>query len=611
VRSAGSVREAVTASLPLTYLVPQEYERYTLPGPKVQSDDPEIRRVAEEATANSSDTWERAARLAIYVNGLVRYDDSLVGREMDAKWVLQNRRGVCTEYTTLFIALARSLGIPARFVSGYAFGPAGTWLGHSWAEVYIGEWVPVDPTWLEAGHLDATHIATFRSADNRAENNAVALMTPGAELHWQESDIFGGATEAVRVSNLQTGSPEGNYSLYVGEAELGFGDETVISLKLPGAEYRVAGLDLAPCAGLYEPVSVGESGRKAILRPGEEQYVVWRIRANPSLAQGYIYTCPLLVNSDYLQEREQEITVDPTIGVRADFSAWAGRGTVLAGEPQVIYYNIARLRGGAITLSGSDVQQSAAARAGAGNFTYYPAHLGANRVYVHSGGTVREVDFAVVEHATVRIANFSVPQVAVEGANLTVVVFASSNGTAPRAVRISVSVGAQSSVQQASLAGVQAFNFSIPAGEPGARNVSVVLEGTGMRDEARRMIEIIRRPNVTLANVTFAFVGSGTTVVMQLDAVGEPRAMNVTMGNRTVPAQPGEVSMASQPGQQVVTVEWLDAAGNSYSRIWSVAVPERPQPTPTPTPGGGRQGCAGFAVLLILFGAPLLANRYI
>jgi len=65
-----------------------------------------------------------------------------------------NRRGVCQDFTNLFICLARLLSIPARYVCGYLFtGPrhenrAQSEASHAWAQVYLPEvgWRGFDPT---------------------------------------------------------------------------------------------------------------------------------------------------------------------------------------------------------------------------------------------------------------------------------------------------------------------------------------------------------------------------------------------------------------------------------------------------------------------------------
>ncbi|MCB0193183.1 MAG: transglutaminase domain-containing protein, partial [Anaerolineae bacterium] len=65
--------------------------------------------------------------------------------------------GICEQYVTSLVVMARSLGIPARLVSGYGSGQYNTITGyyevrfsdaHSWAEIYFPEvgWVPFDPT---------------------------------------------------------------------------------------------------------------------------------------------------------------------------------------------------------------------------------------------------------------------------------------------------------------------------------------------------------------------------------------------------------------------------------------------------------------------------------
>src|ERR1043165_4575605 len=52
--------------------------------------------------------------------------------------------------------MARSLGLPARIVSGLAY--SGTAFGgHAWVEVWVGKWVELDPTW-GTSFVDATHI---------------------------------------------------------------------------------------------------------------------------------------------------------------------------------------------------------------------------------------------------------------------------------------------------------------------------------------------------------------------------------------------------------------------------------------------------------------------
>jgi len=61
------------------------------------------------------------------------------------------RRGVCQDLTHIFIAAARRLGVPARYVSGHFYRIDGVTeqdAGHAWAEIFVDElgWVGFDAT---------------------------------------------------------------------------------------------------------------------------------------------------------------------------------------------------------------------------------------------------------------------------------------------------------------------------------------------------------------------------------------------------------------------------------------------------------------------------------
>jgi len=70
--------------------------------------------------------------------------------------VLRTKEGDCNEHATLFTALARAAGIPARIAVGLTYKD-GFFYYHAWPEVYLDEWVAVDPT-LGQFPADASHI---------------------------------------------------------------------------------------------------------------------------------------------------------------------------------------------------------------------------------------------------------------------------------------------------------------------------------------------------------------------------------------------------------------------------------------------------------------------
>lgn len=73
-----------------------------------------------------------------------------------ASTVLRTRRADADGHTLLYVAMARAAGIPARPVSGLLL-VEGRFYFHSWAEIFLNRWIPVDPTWnqfpADAGRL--------------------------------------------------------------------------------------------------------------------------------------------------------------------------------------------------------------------------------------------------------------------------------------------------------------------------------------------------------------------------------------------------------------------------------------------------------------------------
>jgi transglutaminase-like putative cysteine protease len=159
--------------------------RYLSPEPLLESDAPEIRAEAERAVRGATDDRVRAERLTRYVNGLL--DKKPTVSLPSAREVLRTRVGDCNEHTALFVAMARSIGMPARIAVGLVF-MHGAFYYHAWPEVYISErapstplgarqgfWLPVDPT-LNQYPADATHVRLTRGG---LDKQAVVLPLIG------------------------------------------------------------------------------------------------------------------------------------------------------------------------------------------------------------------------------------------------------------------------------------------------------------------------------------------------------------------------------------------------------------------------------------------------
>ncbi len=129
-------------------------EAYLAPSTFVQSDDPKIEAQAAEIIGGEKNAMRAARKLSDWV--YKRMDKRPVAGIPSAVEVLGSMQGDCNEHTVLYTALARSAGIPARMDAGIVM-LGGRFYYHAWPEVYVGEWVSLDPTFGQFP-ADATHI---------------------------------------------------------------------------------------------------------------------------------------------------------------------------------------------------------------------------------------------------------------------------------------------------------------------------------------------------------------------------------------------------------------------------------------------------------------------
>ncbi len=146
------IDEDVTLTLPVEDSEMMEFLSATL---YIESDHPDISAKAKEIIDGEDDAWLAAKRLSRWVYKHIR-SKHLSGGFRSALSTLESSSGDCTEHTVLLIALARSVGIPARICSGLVYGD-GAFYFHFWPEVYVGQWVQMDPT-LGQVIADANHI---------------------------------------------------------------------------------------------------------------------------------------------------------------------------------------------------------------------------------------------------------------------------------------------------------------------------------------------------------------------------------------------------------------------------------------------------------------------
>ncbi len=149
--------------------MPDSVERYLHPDRLIPVGG-KLQEIADQTTQGKAGAISKAYALYDYVFHRLRYDKSGTGwGRGDAVWACDARHGNCTDFHSLFIALARDEKIPARFEIGFPLPEkqhAGMIPGyHCWAEFWVEGpgWVPVDIS--EAWQNPAKHDYFFGTID--------------------------------------------------------------------------------------------------------------------------------------------------------------------------------------------------------------------------------------------------------------------------------------------------------------------------------------------------------------------------------------------------------------------------------------------------------------
>jgi hypothetical protein len=119
---------------------------------------PRIASAAREIIPDKTDPRQAAQLVLDWMKRNMTYE--LTPRDISDETILERRRGDCSEYSKLAVALLRARGIPARTRSGF-LAETSTLVAHAWVEFFDGTgWREIDPTngtpSVDARHIEAS-----------------------------------------------------------------------------------------------------------------------------------------------------------------------------------------------------------------------------------------------------------------------------------------------------------------------------------------------------------------------------------------------------------------------------------------------------------------------
>lgn len=271
---------------------------YTQPTEMIDSNIQSIKDKASEIVEGEDDTFMAVHKLAEWTRENIRYDLSSVGADAvkKASWVLINKEGVCDEMTNLFIAMTRTLGIPARYVSGMAYTnyeEQNDWGPHAWAEVYFPEfgWVPYDLTYGQFGYTDPTHVIFKYSIDSNEPSTNFEWRSVDTKLTPENLDI-----EVNLEDQRKIRTPDIEILVTPEIESIGFGSYNLIKATIKNLrDYYVSEYFYI---SKPEEISIINENRQSIaLRPNEQKTLYWLIKLDSELKNDFIYTFPIAIYS--------------------------------------------------------------------------------------------------------------------------------------------------------------------------------------------------------------------------------------------------------------------------------------------------------------------------
>ncbi len=273
--------------------LPAAIARYTQETELIDTDEA-IRQQALRLAAGKDDLFDVVYAVADWVTTNINYTLNTMTAEatQSSTWVMAHREGVCDELTGLFISMLRSLGIPARFVSGLSYTNlpefSSPWGGHGWAEVFFPGtgWVPFDVTYGTYGFVDATHVKLQDSLDSRTRSLEFVMKGYAVSL-----DTAPLATSVTVLDAEQARTRHYTVTLTPFDDAIGLDSYNLLTAKVTNhAPYYLSlRLTLAQTEGL---TLFTNPEQNLLLHPHEERTLHWLVRTD-GLERNYLYRFPI------------------------------------------------------------------------------------------------------------------------------------------------------------------------------------------------------------------------------------------------------------------------------------------------------------------------------
>ena len=251
----------------------------------------ETEKLAKMLAKDEDDLYVVVFKVSKWLKNNIEYNLSFSETLEKPSKTIIIKKGVCDEITALFVSMLRGLGIPAKYVSGYAYTdlrvPAG-FGAHAWAEVYFPDigWIPFDITYNEFGYVDASHIKLRESFDSGSYSSKYDWTGSGVKIQPRPLEF----TAKVLTFGEKT-APDTKIRGEFGKNETGFNSYNYIIVEIENKKnyYLGQSIFIAPSNDMR---IIGNKFKDILLKPYETKKLYWPVKLIGSLDKKYSYLMP-------------------------------------------------------------------------------------------------------------------------------------------------------------------------------------------------------------------------------------------------------------------------------------------------------------------------------
>lgn len=138
---------------------------------------PAIDDMAKKIVGNEGNSRKKAYLIYQWITSNIKYDESKVqavstnprGVSSGSLVAFETKRGICFDYSCLYVSMCRAVGVKVRLVTGLAYSGI-NWGDHAWNQAYYGEegrWMNVDTTFgTTANYFDKSGFGADHQHDD-------------------------------------------------------------------------------------------------------------------------------------------------------------------------------------------------------------------------------------------------------------------------------------------------------------------------------------------------------------------------------------------------------------------------------------------------------------